>query len=136
MSTFTLASLGAYALVVLSAALSRGGVFAIFAAVLLGIHTAVSTALFAQVPESLSLVPYALQAAVYLHFASLTRPRMRPPWYRVLVTYPALWFVSATFLAFPWAIAAAVVVALRARAAGPGRVAVDAPGASDAHARG
>ncbi len=108
MSTFTLASLGAFALVVLSAALSRGVVFAIFAAILLGVHTAVATALFGQVPENLSFVPYALQAAVYLHFASLTRPRMRPWWYRALITYPALWFVSATFLAFPWAIAAAL----------------------------
>lgn len=106
-SSFTIASLSVYALVVASAGLSRGRVFALFAAVLLGVHTAVSTALFPYVPEVLSIPIYAAQALTFLHFATLTRPRMRPWWHRALITYPALWFVSATFLAIPWALASA-----------------------------
>jgi predicted MPP superfamily phosphohydrolase len=48
-----------------------------------------------------------LHAAVYLHFALLVRPRMRPLWFRALVSIPASFFVAGSFLSLPWAIAAA-----------------------------
>jgi predicted MPP superfamily phosphohydrolase len=106
MATFTWASLAAAAVVVLAAALLRGRFYALFAAVLLGIHTAVSVALAPQFERVFPLYVF-LQAGVYLHFLALVRPRLRPLWYRVLVSVPASYFSAGTFLAFPWAIASA-----------------------------
>ncbi len=107
LALFPWLSAGAAALVVAAAGLLRGRLYAIFAAVLLSIHTLVSCAmapLFASV-----IWPYAaLQLLVYVHFASLVRPRMRPLWYRALVSVPASFFTAATFLAIPWAIVSAI----------------------------
>ena len=50
---------------------------------------------------------FAVHALVYVQFVRLVWPRMRPLWYRVLVSTPASWFVAGTMLAIPWAIAAA-----------------------------
>jgi predicted MPP superfamily phosphohydrolase len=49
-----------------------------------------------------------LQLTVYVHFLGLTRARMRPHWYRLLVSMPASFFVAGTLLALPWAILCAV----------------------------
>lgn len=104
MAPFTLASLAGLGAVVALAALLRGRLYATFAAVLLGIHTLISTTL---APHAGPLLPLAagLQAVVFVHFAMLVRPRMRPLVYRLLVSLPASWFFAGTFLAFPWAIA-------------------------------
>ena len=48
-----------------------------------------------------------LHTAVYVNFAVLARPRMRPLAYRLLVSWPASFFVAATLLSLPWALAVA-----------------------------
>ena len=105
MSLFAWASLAGMGVVVVAAGAARGRQFALFAAVLLGLHTAVSSALAPAFAWCLPVYAY-LQAAVYLHFLLLVRARMRPLAYRLLVSVPASWFVAGTFLALPWALAA------------------------------
>ncbi|WP_394837963.1 metallophosphoesterase [Pendulispora rubella] len=100
-----LSALAALAVVILAAWL-RGRFYAMFAAVLLTIHTLVSSALAPSFGELLPLYAY-FQLAVFAHFAFLTRPNMRPVWYRALVSLPASFFAAGTFLALPWAVAAA-----------------------------
>ncbi|NUO53225.1 MAG: phosphodiesterase, partial [Polyangiaceae bacterium] len=85
MSTFGWISLAAYASVVGLAALVRGRLYAIFATVLLGIHTSVSVALWPEFERVWPLYAY-LQASVYVHFASLVWARLRPRPYRALVS--------------------------------------------------
>jgi hypothetical protein len=102
--SFGLASALGAAGVVLLAAVLRGRFFAIFAAVLLTVHTAVSVTLWPAFAWAAPLYVY-LQVAVYLHFASLAKPVLRPLPYRLLVSLPASFFVAGTFLALPWAVA-------------------------------
>lgn len=101
---FWAASVLAWLVVVAAARRRRGGLYARFVGVLLGIHTLISCALFRHVGPLAPGFAY-LQGAVYLHFLLLSRPRMRPLAYRVLVSIPASYFVAAIFLSFPWAIA-------------------------------
>ncbi|MEZ4299460.1 MAG: metallophosphoesterase [Polyangiaceae bacterium] len=101
---FLWSSIGAAALVVGFAGVVRGRLYAIFAAVLLGFHTLLSVAM-APLFDKVWPAYVFLQATVYLHFALLAVPRMRPLWYRALVSVPASFFTAATFLAMPWAIA-------------------------------
>lgn len=106
MTTFTWASLGLAAIVVVLAASLRGRVYAMFATVLLGIHTVVSATLFESFSWCWPVFVY-LQLTVYLQFASLVRPALRPLWYRALVSVPGSFFLAGTFLAAPWAVASA-----------------------------
>jgi predicted MPP superfamily phosphohydrolase len=110
---FWLASLAASAGIVLAAKLQRGGLYARFAGVLLGVHTLISGAL---APHVGRLFPayVAFQAALFVHFFFLSQPRMRPLAWRLLVSLPASFFTAGTLLAFPWAI----VVAFGVRPAG------------------
>ena len=103
LALFPWISIGAMALVVLTAGLLRGRLYALFAFVFLSVHTLVSTAM-APLFERALPVYVALQAIVYVHFLLLVRPRMRPLWYRALVSMPSSFFMAATFLAIPWAI--------------------------------
>jgi uncharacterized protein len=107
MSAFSVASTAGWALVIVVAGLIRGRRYAMFAAVLLGIYTLVATSFATQTGVLCPLYAY-LHATVYASFIFLARPRMRPLWYRVLVSWPAAWFLGSTLLAFPWAIAAAL----------------------------
>jgi predicted MPP superfamily phosphohydrolase len=107
MSPFTWVSVGAAVLVVAAAAVLRGRFYAVFAAVLLGIHTAVSVSLFDAFAPIAPVYVY-LQATVYLHFASLIRARLRPLAFRALVSVPASFFVAGTFLGVPFAVALAL----------------------------
>jgi predicted MPP superfamily phosphohydrolase len=105
MSAFSLASFAAWALVVLVAGTVRGRPYVFFVAVLLGIYTLIAVSL---APHTGALFPaYAyVHATVYANFVCLARPHMRPLLFRVLVSWPASWFLGSTLLAFPWAIAA------------------------------
>src|SRR5262245_30287508 len=85
---FWLGSVAAWIVVVVVARIRRGSFYARFAAVLVGIHTLISCALAPHAGPLLYAFAY-LQAAVYVHFASLSRPRMRPFAYRILVSIPA-----------------------------------------------
>ncbi len=117
MTAFHLATLAAWLLVLLSAGLARGRVYAIFAGVLLGIYSLLSLAVAPMIASSLPylrVAPFGLpapllwmHAAVYLHFVLLVRPRMRPLLHRALVSVPAAFFLAGTILAMPWALIAA-----------------------------
>jgi predicted MPP superfamily phosphohydrolase len=93
--------------VVLAASLLRGRPFATMAGVLMGIYSLIAVAM---APFSLpALLPVfaALHVAGYLNFVLLARPRMRPLAFRLLVSWPAAFFVAGTLLALPWAVARA-----------------------------
>jgi predicted MPP superfamily phosphohydrolase len=107
MSTFAIASAFAWALVVAVAGMVRGRPYVFFAAVMLGIYSLVATSLARYAGVLFPLYAY-LHATVYLSFVFLARPRMRPLWFRLLVSWPASWFLGSTLLAFPWAIAVAL----------------------------
>jgi uncharacterized protein len=102
---FWAASIAASLLIFLVAR-RRSPFYARFVSILLGVHTLISCAL---APHTGPLFPFfaALQAALFVHFLFLSRPRMRPLAYRLFVSMPASYFAAATLLAFPWAIAAA-----------------------------
>ena len=106
MSLFSLASAIGWVLVVLVAGLVRGRPYVYFSGVLLGIYSLVAVSLAPQMGSLLPVYAY-LHASVYASFVFLARPRMRPTWFRVLVSWPGSWFLGSTLLAFPWAIAAA-----------------------------
>src|SRR5262245_46051790 len=83
-----LGSLLAYGLVVLSAGLFRSRAYALFRAVGLGLHTAFALALAPSLWRVWPLFVY-LHATVYVHSLLLVRPRLRPLWYRALISVPA-----------------------------------------------
>lgn len=109
-TAFTLGSWGAWAAVVALALARRGKPFAAYAGVTLGLHSLVSSALWPVFrdlsPGGLPAWPLVvgLQVAAFLHTASLCFPRLRPTWWRVLVTWPGLWWGAANLLAAPWAV--------------------------------
>lgn len=101
---FFAASALAWLMVVGLARAARGGPYATFLGVLLGIHTLASRGSFALAGPAWPLALY-LQATVFVHFALLIRPRLRGALYRALVSVPASWFVAAVFLSVPWSVA-------------------------------
>ena len=101
--SFALASLAGLGLTTSLAAAVRGLRIARFMALALGVHVAVSVAVYPMVGP-LMPVFWGLQAATLLHVASLLYPGLRPlPW-RMLVDWPASVYVAGTFLALPWAV--------------------------------
>jgi uncharacterized protein len=104
-SSFGLASLAAVAGVVAVAARLRGRFFAIFAGVILTVHALIATAMARHFEPVLPLY-VALHGLVFVQFALLARPQLRPRWYRALVSVPGSWFAAGTFLALPWAVVA------------------------------
>jgi len=83
----------------------RGGAYAGFAGVITALLAVVWLGLFRDVRGAAAVVAWALLAANLIHYLALTRPALRPVWYRTLVSVPALWFSAASLLALPWAIA-------------------------------
>lgn len=106
MSPFSLATLGASAVVVGLALAVRGRFYAVFAGVLLTLHGLVACALFPHVGAA-APVFIALHATLYVNLGSLVWAEMRPLGFRVLVSWPSAFFAAGTFVAFPWAIAVA-----------------------------
>ncbi len=102
MLSFGILTLLGFALVV-GAALLRTRQFAIFIAVILGIYSLCAVAM---APSFKAILPlFAMfHATVYLNFLALSRPRMRPLAYRLLISWPASFFAAGTLLALPWAI--------------------------------
>jgi uncharacterized protein len=103
MSWFTALSLGGWLAVVAAALIVRSRPFAIFVGTLVGIYSFVAVAL---APSFTAILPVfaALHVSVYLNFLALSRPRMRPLVYRVLISWPAAFFSAGTLLALPWAV--------------------------------
>ncbi len=77
----------------------RNKSFAIFVAVLVGLEALVATALF---PHTGRLWPVfvAFHVTVFVQVLSLSRPRLRPFLFRVLISWPAYFFLAATLLGF------------------------------------
>jgi hypothetical protein len=100
-------TLAGWLAVVLVAALLRGRPFATMAGVLVGIYSLLALAM---VPLFAAAMPVfvAFHVAVYVNFIALARPRMRPLAFRLLVSWPASFFVAGTLLALPWALAMAL----------------------------
>lgn len=106
---FVAGTLTAWAAVVLLAAARRGRMFAIFAGIMLGVHGLISVALWPHFESrGLGVLVLGLQLLTFVQFGSLVFPRLRHPVWRVLISWPGSWWVGATFLAMPWAIAAAI----------------------------
>lgn len=107
--TFGIATGIGWLLVVGGAYFLRGRFFAAFAAIILGIQSLTAVALFphfAVVPWLVPIVVW-LHVAVFLHFGSLIWARMRPFWWRLLVSIPGSFFAAGIVLSVPWAVAAA-----------------------------
>ena len=106
MNWLYLLTLGGWLAVVLAASLLRGRPFAIMAGVLVGIYSLLALAM---APLFVRVMPafVALHVAVYVNFVALSRPSMRSLAYRLLVSWPASFFVAGTLLALPWALAMA-----------------------------
>jgi predicted MPP superfamily phosphohydrolase len=108
---FLMSTAVAWTAVVLLAAARRGRGFAIFAGILLGVHSLVSVALWPQfAARGLGVLVLAPQLAAFMHFGSLTFPRLRAWPFRMLVSWPGLWWAGATVLALPWAVVSALGV--------------------------
>lgn len=97
---------GAWLLVV-AVATTRSRSYAVFRGIMLGVQSLI---LSATIPQAgpLGVVMLALHGCTVVQSMALTRPDMRPLWYRVLVSQPDAFFQAGTLLSFPWAIAYAV----------------------------
>jgi predicted MPP superfamily phosphohydrolase len=93
--------------VVLAAATIRGRGYATAAGVMVGIYSLVALGMAPLFARAMPVFA-ALHVAVYINFAALARPRMRPLAYRLLVSWPASFFAAGTLVALPWAVAAAL----------------------------
>ena len=91
----------AWLAVVVAARVIRGGPFVYFVGVLVGVYSLLAVSL---APAFRPVLPVflALHTSVYVNFVALSRPRMRGLLFRVLVSWPAAFFVAGTFLAMPW----------------------------------
>jgi predicted MPP superfamily phosphohydrolase len=104
---FGYVTLGMWLLVVAFAALTRGRQFATFAGIIVGLHSLIAAEL-APMFAPVIAVFIALHLAVYVNFLMLTRPRMRPLAYRLLISWPGSFFWAGTLLSMPWAVARAL----------------------------
>lgn len=101
-SWFSVLTLSGWLAVVVAAVL-RTRVFAVYVGVLVGIYSLIALAMLPP-PGALRGIYAALHASVYLNFLALSRPRMRPLPYRLLVSWPSAFFTGGTLLALPWAL--------------------------------
>lgn len=106
MSLFTALSLVGWLIVVIAARSVRGGPFALFVGVLVGIYSVIAIGL-APLFEVISPLFAALHLTVYVNFLALSRPRMRSLPFRIFVSWPAAFFTAGTLLGLPWAVWAA-----------------------------
>jgi len=98
--------LGAWLLVV-AVATTRSRSYAVFRGIMLGVQSLILSATIPQAGR-LGIAMLALQICTVTQSMALTRPKMRPLWYRALVSQPDAFFQAGTLLSFPWAIAHAV----------------------------
>ena len=100
---FQLGSVAAWVSLIAYVALRRGRLFAMFVGIFLGVHTAIACGVVRLFGELWPVAAY-LNFATYLHFAMLVTARLRPLWYRALVSIPGSAFSAGTLLAVPWAL--------------------------------
>jgi uncharacterized protein len=111
MRLFIVVSLAAYLATLAVAILYRHRFFAIFAGVLLGLHTLSTTLLeptISSYGRPLELLLWYMQAATFIYFFRFGRSNVPSAAYRWLISWPASWFFVASFLSLPWGIAAAL----------------------------
>lgn len=106
MSTLAWITWGAVLSVAFLGTVFRSRAYGVFRGVTLGIHSLIILALFPYTDRFFTLV-LLLHALVFVESTALIRPRLRPTWYRVLVSWPALYMAASTLLAWPWAVFAA-----------------------------
>lgn len=106
MSTLAWISWGAVLTVVALGTVFRSKAYGAFRGVTLGLHTLIILALFPYTGRFFTLL-FLLHVLVFVESTALIRPRLRPTWYRVLVSWPALYMAASTLLAWPWALFAA-----------------------------
>jgi len=111
MRPFLVVSLAAYLATLAIALLYRHRFFAIFAGVVLGIHT-LSITLLEPVLSAygwpIEVAIWYAQLTTYYYFFKFGRVNAPTTVYRVLVSWPASWFSASSFLALPWAVTAAL----------------------------
>lgn len=100
-------TLGGWLTVVVTALVVRSRPFAMFVGVILGIYSLGAVAIAPAFSAILPVVA-AFHVTVYVNFLALSRPRMRPLVYRLLVSWPAAFFSAGTLLALPWGVLTAV----------------------------
>lgn len=103
---FFLGSLAGWACVVAIAS-RRSRSYMLFRAISLGIYVLLATAMLDQL-ALFAPAFYYLHATVFIHSLVLVAPRMRPLWYRTLVSVPAAFMSAGTLLALPWAVVGAL----------------------------
>jgi hypothetical protein len=99
--TFGVLTLLAWMLAVGAAWTLRNRYFAIFVAVLTGLEGLVATA-YEPFTQQLRPLFIALHVTVLVQVLSLTRPALRPLWFRALISWPAYYFLAAMLLGFFW----------------------------------
>jgi predicted MPP superfamily phosphohydrolase len=117
MRPFVVVSVAAYLATLAMALLFRHRFFAIFAGVILGIHT-LSTTLIEPTLSSyglpVELAFWYMQLATFVYFFRFGRSREPSLPYRLFVSWPASWFSVSSYLALPWAVTSAFGYALGA----------------------
>ena len=111
MRPFLVASLAAYLATVSIALIYRQRFFAIFAGVVLGIHTVSSTLLepvLSRYGLPVQVALWYLQLATFFYFFRFGRVNAPNLAYRAFVSWPASWFSASAFLALPWAVTRAL----------------------------
>ncbi|MCA9574185.1 MAG: metallophosphoesterase [Polyangiales bacterium] len=99
--SFALATFFAWLAAVGAAWTLRNRYFAIFVAVLTGLEGLVASA-YEPFVGPLRPLFIALHVTVLIQVLSLTRPALRPLWFRALVSWPAYYFLAAMLLGFFW----------------------------------
>lgn len=103
MASFALACTAAALLVAAWVGRKYGARFAVPVIVVLGIQGALATASY-RIAGPFAPTFWYFQVAVYGMIGAMARGRTPPPWWQPLVSWPASWFVVATFLALPWSV--------------------------------
>src|ERR1035438_1055970 len=103
MSWFAALTCFGWLAVVVTAVIVRNRQFATFLGVLLGIYSLIVVAIAPAFSRVLPLFA-ALDVIVFVNFVALSRPRMRPFLYRILISWPASLFAAGTLLAMPWGV--------------------------------
>jgi uncharacterized protein len=103
MSSGAWISWGAWLLVVALGSAFRSRAYGIFRAVTLGLHNLIALPILAHA-GALAPLLWMLHGLVFVESLALIRPRLRPTWYRLVVSWPALYMAASVLLAWPWAI--------------------------------
>lgn len=106
-TTFAIFAATGVAVTALAAGVLRNRFFAVFALVILGIQALVAVGIYSGFEAAWPAFVY-LQCCVFLHYLSLSRARMRPLAFRLLVSVPGLFFAAGTLLSMPVAVASAL----------------------------